>query len=162
MRKRNVLAIPFPAQGHVNSLMNFSHRLAQHGFKITFVNSDFNHKRVLMSSRESLLGSQSQSQIRLLSIPDGLGPEDDRNDLGKLVCSMMSTMPDMLEKLIEDLSSDSDFEISCVVADVNVAWALEVAAKLGIKGVALWTASAATFAMQYHIPKLIHDGIIEP
>ncbi|KAI4297396.1 hypothetical protein L6164_037291 [Bauhinia variegata] len=71
-----VLVLPLPFQGHINPFMNLSIKLADHGFKIIFVNSDFIHKRMmdsLVESHESLRGSN----IKFVSIPDGLGPDED-------------------------------------------------------------------------------------
>ncbi|KAI4352477.1 hypothetical protein L6164_006727 [Bauhinia variegata] len=159
MSNQRVSVLPYPAQGHVNSLMNFSRKLAERGFKILFVNTDFNHKRIMASlaEQDSLVGSN----IELLSIPDGLGPEENRNDLGKLCSALMNTMPGLLEKFIEDINVDDTHSISCIVADVNMGWALEVAKKLGIRGAVLWTASAAMFALQYSIPRMIDDGFMD-
>lgn len=156
----NLLVVPFPVQGHVNPLMNFSQKMVEQGCKITFVNSDFSHKRVMNSvaKEESL---EESASIKLVSIPDGLEADDDRSDLGKLCDSVISTMPSMLEKLIEDIYVNSGDKITCIVADVIMGWALEVGRKLGIKGVLFWTASATVFTLQYNIPKLIQDGIID-
>ncbi|TKY50189.1 UDP-glycosyltransferase 83A1 [Spatholobus suberectus] len=133
--------------------------MVEHGCKITFVNTDFTHKRVMSSmvKQENL----HESPMKLISIPDGLGADDDRSDLGKLCDAMLSTMPAMLEKLIEDIHLNGDDKITCIVADVMMGWALEVGSKLGINGVLFWPASATIFAVQYNIPTLIEDGIID-
>ena len=112
----NVLIVPYPVQGHVNPLMNFSQKLVEHGCKITFVNTDFTHKRVMssMAKQESLHGSP----MKLVSILDGLGPDDDRSDVGALSVSILSTMPAMLERLIEDIHLNGGNKITCIVADV--------------------------------------------
>ncbi|CAL0299068.1 unnamed protein product [Lupinus luteus] len=141
-------------------MMIFSQKLAEHGFNIIFVNTDFTHKRVLssMSNQENIINETSL--IKLVSIPDGLEPEHDRNSLGDLCVSMLSTMPSLLEKLIEDINMKGDHRISCIVVDGFMAWVLEVATKLGIKGTVFWPASAAIVALTCNIPKLIDGGII--
>ncbi|XP_019426575.1 PREDICTED: UDP-glycosyltransferase 83A1-like [Lupinus angustifolius] len=156
-----ILVLPFPAQGHVNPMMIFSQKLAEHGFNIIFVNTDFNHERVLcsMSNQENIINGTSL--IKLVSIPDGLEPEHDRNILGDLCVSMLSTMPSLLEKLIEDINMKGEYRINCIVVDGFMAWVLEVATKLGIKGAVFWPASAAISALTCNIPKLIHDGVID-
>ncbi|KAJ1381934.1 UDP-glycosyltransferase 83A1 [Sesbania bispinosa] len=150
-----VLVIPYPAQGHVNPLMNFSKKLVENGCKVIFVNTDFNHKRVV----SSMVETQDDDSIKLVSIPDGLGPEDDRNDFAKLSDTMLNTMPAMLGKLIEDLNGNNR-RISCIIADVFMGWALDVGTKLGINGALCWPASAAMLALLYSVPKLIEDGVI--
>lgn len=161
-----VLVLPYPAQGHVNPIMNLSKKLVEHGCKVIFVNTDFNHKRMVSSmgddhhhqcdddDDDDTHDHDDGAQIKLVSIPDGLGPEEDRTGptgIGKLCDSILSTMPSMLEKLIiEDLClNNGNNRISCVVADVNMGWALEVGKKLGINGALFSPPSAAMFALQY-------------
>ncbi|KAK7316297.1 hypothetical protein VNO77_35228 [Canavalia gladiata] len=110
-----------------------------------------------MAKQESL----QESPIKLVSIPDGLGPENDRSDFDEVCASILSTMPAMLQKLIEDIHLNGDDKITCIVADLNMGWALEVGCKLGIKVACFWTASATMFALQYSIPMLIEDVIID-
>ena len=47
MAKGHILVLPFPAQGHVTPFMKLSHRLFDHGFEVTFVNTEADHSRVL-------------------------------------------------------------------------------------------------------------------
>nr|ACU24307.1 unknown [Glycine max] len=155
-----VLVLPFPFQGHVNPMTTLSQKLVEHGCKVVFVNTDFNHKRVLSSMVEQQDHSLDESLMKLVSISDGLGPDDDRSNIGKLCDAMISTMPSTLEKLIEDIHLKGDNRISFIVADLNMGWALNVGCKLGIKGALFWPASAAVFGMLYNVPRLIDDGII--
>ncbi|WJX75313.1 hypothetical protein P8452_58857 [Trifolium repens] len=62
------LVIPFPILGHVNPLMQFSQVLANHGCKVTFVHTEFNHNR-------SKTGGSRQENIKVVTLPDGLEPE---------------------------------------------------------------------------------------
>ncbi|KAI4346663.1 hypothetical protein L6164_007541 [Bauhinia variegata] len=155
-----VVVLPFPAQGHVNSFMNLSRKLAEHGFKIIFVNSDFIHELVMASFGESQETFIMESSIKLVSIPDGLGSEEDRKDGSKLIHAIAKNMPASLEKLIEDVNGSCN-GICCIVADVNMGWALEVARKMGIRRAAYFTFAAATFALLPSIPRLSDDGIID-
>ncbi|RDX57892.1 UDP-glycosyltransferase 83A1, partial [Mucuna pruriens] len=152
------LCIPFPVQGHVNPLMQFSVFLAKHGCKVTFVHTEFSHKRG-NGGKEKHEGSQ----MKLVTLPDGLDPEDDRSDLVKVLLSIKSTMPARLPQLIQDIDAlDVDNKITCIIGTINMSWALEVGYKLGIKGALLCPASATSLASAATIPKLIHDGIIDP
>ncbi|KAK1308438.1 UDP-glycosyltransferase 83A1 [Acorus calamus] len=72
----HALVLHFQAQGHVIPLMEPSHRLVDRGFSITFVNTDFDHASVVAS-----LPGPTRPLLRLVSIPDGLVPEADRNNL---------------------------------------------------------------------------------
>ncbi|XP_058070360.1 UDP-glycosyltransferase 83A1-like [Magnolia sinica] len=154
----HALVIPYPAQGHVIPLMELSHCLLDHGFMITFVNTEFNHARMVAALQK--MGSDNE-RIRLVAIPDGLAPGEDRNEIGKLCDSALSFMPSALEELIERIDKSNDGNITCVIADASMAWALEVGRKMGIRGAALWPASVGLLAQIFHIPKLIEDGIID-
>jgi UDP:flavonoid glycosyltransferase YjiC (YdhE family) len=150
------LVIPYPIPGHVNPLMQLSNLLSKHGCKITFLNTEYSHKRTNNNNE------QSQQTINFVTLPDGLEHEDDRSDQKKVIFSIKRSMPALLHKLIEDVNNlDDENKISCIVVTFNMGWALEVGLKLGIKGVLFWTASATTLASCYNIPKLIHDGIID-
>ncbi|KAL3005773.1 hypothetical protein AAZX31_08G238600 [Glycine max] len=144
------LVVPYPILGHMNPLLQFSQVLANHGCKITFFLS-LNH-----------LGAQ----IKLVTLPHGLDPEDDRSDQPKVILSLKSTMPTKLHELILDinnnnaLDADNNNKITCLVVSKNIGWALEVAHKLGIKGALLWPASATSLA-SFESIRLIDEGIID-
>lgn len=129
--------------------MAFCRILEKHGFKITFVNTDFNHKRIVSAgvSKDSLMRSSS---FNLVSIPDGLDPEDERNafEFPKLCQSMLLTMPAKLEELVRGINNnaaadDDDDKIICFVTEFGMSWALEVAYKMGIKGAAFYPMCAS-------------------
>lgn len=61
--------------------MDLSKCLANHGFKVTFVNSEYIHNRVLNAMGDT---SDIGDEIQLVSLPDGMEVWEDRNDLGKL------------------------------------------------------------------------------
>lgn len=47
--KPHVVCIPFPAQGHMTPMLALAKLLHSSGFHITFVNTEFNHRRLLRS-----------------------------------------------------------------------------------------------------------------
>jgi len=140
--------------------MQLSEALSKHGCKITFVNTEFNHKRANNSGGG--LDNLKEQGIKFVTLPDGLDPEDDRSDHYKVLVSIKTNMPALLPKLVQDINAlDADNNITCMVVTMNMGWALQDARKLGIKGAFLWTASATSLAACYCIPRLIHDGIID-
>ncbi|MED6218428.1 hypothetical protein PIB30_026653 [Stylosanthes scabra] len=157
----NVLVLPSPAQGHVNPMIILSQRLVEYGCNVIFVNTESIHNKVITSMGNQEGGITGGSRIKLVSLPDGLGPHADRNNFKELFGSMLNNMPAMLEKLIEDLSLKDGIRVNCIVADVVMVWAFEIARKIGIKDVLFCPASASLIALQRSIPKLIEDGIID-
>ncbi|OIW05413.1 hypothetical protein TanjilG_28878 [Lupinus angustifolius] len=152
------LAIPFPVQGQVNPVMQFCHVLSKLGYKVTFLHTEFSYKRW----NRTISTEKDNSEINFVTFPDGLGPEDDRSDIMKVLFSMNNTMPDLFPKLIEEINGlDTENKISCMIVTMNMGWAIEVGHKLGIKGAFFFAASASSLASCYCIPKLIDDGIID-
>ncbi|KAG6509709.1 UDP-glycosyltransferase 83A1-like [Zingiber officinale] len=151
----HVLALPFPAQGHVIPFMELCHCLVDHGFKVTFVNTEFNHKRLLTA----LSAGSAVEQIALVTVPDGLGPEEDRNDLARLTEALTKVMPRCLEELIEKSKKTED-PMTCMLVDWNMGWALEVGCKKGLRSASFWPAAAQVLETLLSIPKLISRGVI--
>ncbi|KAL4184290.1 hypothetical protein AMTRI_Chr10g310 [Amborella trichopoda] len=162
MGKLHALVISFPAQGHITPMMEFSHRMVEHGFVVTFLNSDYNHKRVLEAPKAhpQYQTGHGNGPISLVSIPDGLDPGADRNQLGPLCESMLSSMPRALEKLIDDITNVQGLEIHCVVAHLNMGWALDVAKRLGIVRAAFWPAAARCLSLLLKLPELVRNGVL--
>nr|GME01781.1 UDP-glycosyltransferase 83A1-like [Ipomoea batatas] len=157
MTKPHIIAIPYPAQGHVIPLMELCLCLVKHGCKVTFVNSEFNHNRIIESMSEA---DDADNVINLVSVPDGLAVEEDRNDLKKLTEALFEVVPGKLEALIHSINESDENRVSCLIADENLGWALELAKKLGLQRVAFWPAAATSLTMMFNVPKLIDDGIV--
>lgn len=141
MGKPHVVAIIYPAQGHVIPLLELVQRLVKLGFKVTFVNTDFNHKRVIKAFSKN---DNIEDLINLVSIPDGLEDGENRNDIGKLGQAILQVMPGKLEELIEmELRMMKSPALSLMRTCMG--WA--VAEKMGIRRATFWCATAAVLAM---------------
>ncbi|ERM99958.1 hypothetical protein AMTR_s00110p00118250 [Amborella trichopoda] len=132
MGKPHAPVISYPAQGHIIPRMEFSNRMVKHGFTITFVNTDYNHKHVLEAAKTHPQDppGDGTGPVRLVSIPDGLvpgAPGADRNQL---------------------------------VAGVSMGWALDVAKRLGIARAAVWPAATGCLTMHLKIPELVQNGVL--
>ena len=160
----HVLIIPFPAQGHVTSLLKFAYRICDdHGMKVTFVTSDFIHAKLMAALPPEEAEVEARSRVRLASIPDGLGPGNDRRDIFKLTESFQRVLPVHLKNLIEnvDSSNDEDELITTVIADITLGWwAIEVAEKTGIQAVPFCPFGPENLALALHIQKLIEARIL--
>ncbi|KAK1647663.1 hypothetical protein QYE76_065468 [Lolium multiflorum] len=158
MAKGHIMVLPFPAQGHVVPLMELSHRLVNHGFEVTFVNTEVNHALVLAALPTS--GPDGLHGIHLASIPDGLADDQDRKDLSKLIDAFSTHMSAHLEKLVGEMEAAGRPRVKWLVGDLNMGWSFEVAVKLGIRVCSFWPVSAACLAIMLNIPDLIQDGVL--
>ncbi|KAK8937878.1 UDP-glycosyltransferase 83A1 [Platanthera guangdongensis] len=169
MAAPHVLVFPFPATSHITCLLELSHRLLERGFKITFLNTEFNQRRLLATMPVEQAAAAATLRmadgIRLAVIPDGLSPDEDRNDIGRLTERMMKVMPGFMEDfLIRNVGSeaaDDKERFTCVIADIGMGWALELADKAGLRSVAFFPAAAAVLVGILSIPKLIEDEVID-
>ncbi|KAL8234044.1 hypothetical protein R6Q59_020144 [Mikania micrantha] len=157
MKYAHVLLIPYPAQGHVTPLMEAARCLTLNGLKVTFVNTEFTHKRV-MSACSEIDGLSDIMQI--VSIPDGIESCDDRSDLGKLTKAVFEHMPTKLEELINDINKNNEEKIACIIADYGMGWVSRVAQKIGIRLAMFSPTSAAILALTMSIQKLIDEEVI--
>ncbi|WCJ35856.1 UDP-Glycosyltransferase superfamily protein [Euphorbia peplus] len=157
----HVVLVPFPLQGHVTPFMKLGHKLASHGIRVTFFITEMLHKRIKMAaSRKS--DDEEKGYVRIVSVPDGLPPEDDRKDVTRLTKSIFKVMPGYLEDLIKRTNDQQNGgKITCVIADPVFGWALQVAEKMGLKNAIFFTSAPGALAMILHIPKLIDSGIID-
>lgn len=158
-KRPHVLAVPLPLQGHVTPLMKLCRQISSHGVKVTFVNTGYIHDQILAATDND---NDNDNNLVLTSIPDGLSPDDDRKDVGKVVGSLESTMAASLTDLIQKIneSCDGDEKISCVIADLSVFWVLEVAERFGAEAVGYVPVSAAAMALALHIPSLVQQGYL--
>ncbi|KAF8041231.1 hypothetical protein BT93_B3228 [Corymbia citriodora subsp. variegata] len=160
-KQKHVLCVPFPAQGHVTPLLKLSHCIADHGVKVTVVNTESVHAQVMAENQRD----EGLSQIKSVGFPDGLNTNEDCNDWAKLLESISRVMPGLLQEFIEKVkqqsNSNEDDQISFVIADLTAGWALEVAERMGIKRAGFWPASVSSLALALHIPKLIEGGFID-
>ncbi|KAI3776999.1 hypothetical protein L1987_46792 [Smallanthus sonchifolius] len=157
MKNIHVLAIPYPAQGHVIPLMEASRCFTNNGLKVTFVNTEFINKRVMSAGSEIDCPSDL---MRMVSIPDGMEPCDDRSDLGKLTKTMFQLMPTKLEELINDINKNDEDKITCIVADYYMGWVVRVARKMGIRLASFCPSSVAVSAVIMSVQKLMDDEVI--
>ncbi|XP_065858828.1 UDP-glycosyltransferase 83A1-like [Euphorbia lathyris] len=157
-RRPHIVAMPYPAQGHVLPMMELSLSLVKHGLRITFVNTYYSQQRVLNALLEK---DYIGDYINLVSIPDGMEAWEDRNDFAKLYKSLSRVAAGNLEELIHRINAIKDDKITCIISETFLDWAFEVGEKIKIRKVAFWPASATLLTQLLSVNKLIDDGIID-
>lgn len=144
----HAVLVPFPAQGHVNPMMILAKLLHSKGFHITFVNTEFVHRRLIRSKGpESVKGLPD---FRFETIPDGLpvpsDEEDGIQDIPLLCYYTRLTCLEPFKRLISRLNSRGEGPpVSCIIADGVMSFGIRAARDLGIPEVQFWTASVCSF-----------------
>ncbi|KAA8530835.1 hypothetical protein F0562_005541 [Nyssa sinensis] len=159
-RKPHAVLVPFPAQGHVTPLMQLAKLLYSRGFHITFVNTEFNHKRLVRSKGPDFV--KGLSDFRFETIPDGLPPSDRdaTQDVPPLCDSTRKNCLAPFKELLLKLNSSSEVPpVTCIVSDGIMSFAIKAAEELAIPEVQFWTASACSFVGYLHYRELIKRGL---
>ncbi|KAI3784901.1 hypothetical protein L1987_44009 [Smallanthus sonchifolius] len=159
MRNKHVLVIPYPAQGHVMTLMEVARCLTSDGLKVTFVNMEFIHKQVMSAWTDEQDGPSDLMQM--VCITDEMEPRDDMKDPRKLPEAMPIFGPNKLEELLEGINKADDDKITCIIADYCMGWVIRVAKKMGIRQATYYPGSAANLALALSLQKLMDDEVID-
>ena len=158
--KPHVVCIPLPVQSHIKAMLKFARLLHHKGFHITFVNTDFNHKRFLKSlGLDSLDGSPD---FHFETIPDGLqnSDEDTAQDhilLGDSIRNkLLAPFLDLITKL--NISTNNP-PVSRVVSDGFMSFTLTAAEETRIPTVLFFSFSASSIMGYMQFPILVQKGL---
>ena len=139
------------------------------GFLITFVHTEYNHKRFLKSrSFNALHGSPD---FRFETIPDGPPPldADADGDVSQDVPSLCDSIRknflqpfrDLLARLNHSATDGLIPSVTCLVSDGSMAsFTVRAAQELAVPNVICWPASACSFLSLINIPALVEKGLI--
>ena len=173
-RKPHAVCIPFPVQSHIKAMLKFSKLLHRKGFSITFVNTEFNHNRLLRSTppdhHHFLSTGFSDNHFRFETIPDGLPPSDPNSSQEPFsLCD--STMKNfsapflhLLMKInnsAKEAGSGVVYPVTCLVADGFMSFAVGSAAQqLGIPLVKFFPIAACGLMGFKQFRPLLEKGLI--
>jgi hypothetical protein len=160
-KKPHAVCLPFPAQGHVTPMMRLAKLLHSRGFHITFVNTEFNHMRLIRSKGPNYIKGLPDFQFE--TIPDGLPPSDREatQDVASLFYSARKNCFAPFKELVLKLNSSSEVPpITCIVSDGISGFGREVGKELGIREVQFWAASACGFMAYLNFSEFIKRGIV--
>ncbi|XP_062007475.1 linamarin synthase 2-like, partial [Rosa rugosa] len=157
----HVVCVPYPSQGHISPMMQLAKLLNSRGFHITFVNTEFNHKR-LIRSRGHTSSLCRLPDFRFETIPDGLPPcdKDATQDVPALSDSTRTNCLGPFKELLIKLNQLSELPpVSFVISDGVMGFGREAAVELGIPEVQFWTASASGFMGYLQYGELLKRGM---
>lgn len=145
--KSHCIVLPYPSQGHINPMLQFSKRLVHNGAKVTLVPTCFISK--------SLLGDSGPITIETISDGYDEGGFAQAESGGAYMERFRVVGSETLGSLIEKLKS-SGCPVDCVVYDAFLPWALDVAKKFGLVGAVFFTQSCTVNNIYYHV----HQGML--
>ncbi|BAT86841.1 hypothetical protein LR48_Vigan1210s000800 [Vigna angularis] len=159
-KKPHALLIPFPSQGHINPFLKLAKLLHSRGFYITFVNSEFNHRRLLKSRGPDALNGLSDFHFE--AIPDGLPPTDmDATQSIPALCDSTrknSLLP--LCNLISKLNhSHHTPPVTFILSDGIMSFTLKASQQFGLPNIFFWTHSASGVMSYKQCKNLMERGL---
>nr|POE52907.1 7-deoxyloganetin glucosyltransferase [Quercus suber] len=143
-------------------MLKLAKLLHHKGFYVTFVNTEYNHKRLLRSrgpnSFDGLL------DFHFETIPDGLPPSD--ADVGQEIPSLSVSISKNgllpLCNLISKLNNTSSWDrppVTSIISEGYMSFTLDIAEKFGIPNVLFWTPSSCGFLGYMHYRHLVERGL---
>ncbi|KAL3501567.1 hypothetical protein ACH5RR_036016 [Cinchona calisaya] len=145
----HVLVFPFPAQGHMLPVLDFTHQLAQHGFAITILVTPKN-----LPILNPLLSAHSSIQTLVFpfphhpSIPCGAENVKDIGNHGTgPIIGALSKLNDQLIQWFKAHHSPPDV----ILSDFFLGWTQDMAHQIGIPRIAFYTSGAFITSVFYHL-----------
>lgn len=139
------LVLPYPAQGHINPMLQFSKRLVQRGVKVTLVTVVSNWKT---------MSNKNFTSIEVESISDGYddGGYAAAESFEAYLDTFWRVGSQTLAELVQKLAG-SGHPPDCVIYDAFLPWALDVAKKFGLLGATFFTQTCSTNNIYFHVYK---------
>ncbi|KAM7478988.1 hypothetical protein LguiA_027201 [Lonicera macranthoides] len=153
-KRPHALCFPFPAQGHINPMLKLAKILHHKGFQITFVNTEYNHNRLIKSRGPAALAGLPDFHFE--AVPDGLPPTaaDATQDIPSLCEYTPKHCLGPLLSLIKKLN-ESDSPVTCIISDGAMSFTLNAAEEFGLPEVLFWTTSACGLLGYAQYPQLV-------
>ncbi|KAB2039420.1 hypothetical protein ES319_D02G008000v1 [Gossypium barbadense] len=139
----HVLVIPYPTQGHINPMLQFSKRLSSKGLKATFATTVF----ISETMKPELLNFD----IDFDTISDGCdeGRFFEVRSIDDYLVRLQTVGSKTLTELIIK-HKNSPRPIDCILYDAFLPWVLDVAQQFGIVGIAFFTQACAVNYIYYY------------
>ncbi|KAF2289036.1 hypothetical protein GH714_024333 [Hevea brasiliensis] len=146
--RAHCLVLAYPAQGHINPMLQFSKRLEHKGLQVTLVTT-----RAISNTIQRISSSTS---IPLETISDGYdeGGRIHAENIQAYLERFWQVGSKTLVNLVERLNSSvSGCPVDCIIYDAFMPWGLDVSKKFGLVSAAFFTQSCAVDSIYYHVHK---------
>ncbi|XP_050208198.1 UDP-glycosyltransferase 74G1-like [Mercurialis annua] len=153
--KPHVLILPYPAQGHINPMLQFAKRLVSKGLKSTLANTIAINKS---------MHSNPKTLIEIETYSDGYDEggyaqaESAEVYLQTLEVAGSKSVAELIKKL-----GDSGQPVTAIIYDGFMPWALDVAKKFGIVAVVFLTQACSVNVSYYCVQMgLLEVPVVNP
>ena len=139
-KRGHVLVLTYPAQGHINPLLQFAKHLVSKGLKATLATTHYTVNFIQSDAVGIEAISDGFDEGGFLQAPSVDAYLDSFQTVGS------RTLAELILKF-----HDSASPVDCLVYDSLLPWGLSVARQFGICGAAFWTNSASLCSMYWHL-----------
>ncbi|XP_058778826.1 7-deoxyloganetin glucosyltransferase-like [Vicia villosa] len=164
-KKPHAVLIPYPSQGHINPLFKLAKLLHLRGFHITFVNTEYNHIRLLKSRGPKAFDGLIDFTFE--TIPDGLTPMEGDGEVTQDVPALSQSIRknflkpycELLSKLNESANAGLIPHVTCLVSDCLMAFTIQAAKQFALPNVLFFPASACSLLCILHFRSFVEKGL---
>ncbi|AES77507.2 putative 7-deoxyloganetin glucosyltransferase [Medicago truncatula] len=165
-KKPHAVLIPYPLQGHINPLLKLAKLLHLKGFHITFVNTEYNHNRLLKSRGSNSLDGFTDFVFE--TIQDGLTPMEGNGDVSQDLASLCQSVGknfiqpfgELLRRIHDSADAGLIPPVTCLVADFYMPFTIQVAEENALPILLFSPASACNFLTTFHFRTIFDKGLI--
>ena len=155
-----MVLLPGPMQGNVNSMMKLAQLLALHHFHVTFLTTDFIHRRLRRFADIQAL-SQTYPNLEFRTISDGLPDDHPRSD-NHALADLYSFLNSHAKPLLRDIllsQSAAKPKVTCLIGDGFLGGlTADVADEVGIPLLHFRAISASCFWALFCAPTLFESN----
>ncbi|KAG5520356.1 hypothetical protein RHGRI_033059 [Rhododendron griersonianum] len=162
--KPHVVCIPYPSQSHMKAMLKLAKLLHHKGCHITFVNTEYNHRRLLKARGPNSL--DGLPDFRFETIPDGLPPSDANatQHIPSLCESIrknaLAPFLSLVSKINDGCASPPDVPpVTCIVSDGFMSFTITAGEQLGVPVILFFTMSACGVMGFYQLHVLLEKGL---
>ncbi|MCO5572044.1 hypothetical protein L7F22_025795 [Adiantum nelumboides] len=159
----HILAIPYPWMGHMTPVVQLcSILIATAGCRVTIACDDLCVPGLLKLLPESLRDSTAltvlpiSGQLPAASAEESSAPPRGWDAVRHQIRSVEEALPLSLAPHLERFRSDR--RLACIISDVFINWAQDIADQFGVPRLAVWISSPAELLVHFHAKKLMKAG----
>ncbi|PIA29593.1 hypothetical protein AQUCO_05800020v1 [Aquilegia coerulea] len=140
----HVLLLAYPAQGHINPILQFAKRLASKGLKTTLATTVYLSNNMHLSSKDCKVGIETFSDGFDQTGPAGA-------ETGVVYLRVFKQLGSQTLANIIRKYDNTNNPITCLVCDSIIPWGLDVGRELGLVTASFFTQTCSVSSIFYHI-----------